>query len=348
MLCRRSYAAAKTQYVDRFFLVNPSTEIDTITDIVNAIGAFEPDIVIPSAENTVMALYDIWQLHVQGRLPNVGEKTMEIVRRSIPDPAKHHLFYNKIDLLNALDEMGVRIPPQRELHSFGDADRFIQEHGYPVILKPNKGQAGIGIAICRNEEELIAGLRERLRPGSRERWAIQRLVDGRPANYPFVARDGLLTAGMSLDRLVVHPAPMGPSTVMRMVQNDEMESSATSFARLLGYNGFGSAQFMVEGDGEGPAYFIETNFRIGVTTHLGYLLGPDLCSALVQTWKEQPIDLQPPNNGVVVALYPQEAFRDPKSEYLKGVVDWVTEDPALAEHFAQQIEAKWGNAPVAR
>lgn len=339
LLCRRYDAAAKTRFVDRLFLVNPRTEMGVMTDILNAIEVWQPDLIIPSMEPVVKALYDIWNLHAAGRLPDVSESTIAAIRRSIADPAKFSYFQSKIDLLNALEARGVRIPPMRELHHLGDAADFVEKHGYPVVVKPDVGAGGVGIAICETEEELLTALRERLRPGQTGRWCVQKYIRGKTANHHLAALDGRKLAGVSMLRMVVHPEPTGPSTVIKIIEDAEMDAAGERFADLVGYNGLGSTQFVVDETTNEP-YLIEANFRIGAFKHLGYLMGHDMCLALTQGLEGKPIEPGTLNEGLTVTLYPQEPLRDPDSEHLKGVVDWVEDDPDLAQHYRDAIAAK--------
>lgn len=339
-LCRKSYAAAKTRYVDQFFFVNPQGEMEVMRDIIQAVEAWKPTLIVPAMETAVSALLEIWRLYEHGKLPGLSTEAVEAIRRSIPDPAAQRYFYSKIDLLNTLAERGVRIPAQRELHTFGDADVFVQEHGYPVIIKPDYGYAGSGISICHDEEALLAALTKRLNPTSGQRWCIQRYIPTKSSMYQLAAKDGVLLAGYSLYRVETYPGVTGPSSVIRMVENPEMEHAARELAKLLGYNGFGSAQFMTEDEGLGKAYLIEGNLRLGVSMHLSSQFGPDLNKALFEAYSGQPVAPYPSNLGLTIALYPAEVFRDRNSEYMKGIVDYVEDDPELEAHFAQQIEEK--------
>jgi biotin carboxylase len=337
MVCRPEHMAAKTRFVDQFFLGNPKDDLETLRDLVNAIEAFRPTVIIPGLEPAVKALLEILRLHGEGKLPMLSSSSVEAIHRSIFDPAKQRYFHSKIDLLDALAVRGVRTPPQRELHTMGDADLFIQQHGYPVLLKPDEGFAGSGIAFCYTEDELFTALRERLKPGNEKRWCIQKLIDGPTAMLQYFAAEGKVKVVYSLLRLAVHPARIGPSSVVKLVENKEMEFAGEQLADLVRYNGCGSAQFALS-EADGHAYMFEGNMRLGVSMHLGEVWGPDLCRGLFQHHSGIEIIQSQSNIGTVVALYPQEVIRDPNSDYLKGFVDKPTDDPELLAHFESMIE----------
>jgi carbamoyl-phosphate synthase large subunit len=58
-----------------------------------------------------------------------------------------------------LDQIGVDQPRWRELTSFADIDEFIQEVGYPVLVRPSYVLSGAAMNVCSNDEELHRFLR---------------------------------------------------------------------------------------------------------------------------------------------------------------------------------------------
>ncbi|MBN9501115.1 MAG: hypothetical protein BGO01_02895 [Armatimonadetes bacterium 55-13] len=340
---RRGFAASKSKHIDRLFFVDPHSELETMRDILNAVEAWSPDFIFSGSDNATYALHEIWNLFQLGRLPQASERSIAVIRQSISDPLKPHLLDSKYLLLNELDALGVRIPPQIEVICLGDAESFVAEQGYPVIIKPDTGWAGAGIAVCHTEDQLLSALHSRLKPGNRERWCLQKYIQGRPANHHVAALDGEYKAGISFDRMVVHPAPLGPSTVVRSINHPEMAAATYKLTQLCGLNGIASVQFMVEEEGTGPAYFIEINFRLGTFMHLGSYFGLDVVKALTQSLAKQVIDPGVEELNKIAVLYPQETMRDLNSEYLqKYYIDRPTDDPELDRHFEAMLDKKWG------
>jgi carbamoyl-phosphate synthase large subunit len=58
-----------------------------------------------------------------------------------------------------LDEIHVDQPRWRELTSFADIDEFIEEVGFPVLVRPSYVLSGAAMNVCSNEEELHRFLR---------------------------------------------------------------------------------------------------------------------------------------------------------------------------------------------
>lgn len=53
---------------------------------------------------------------------------------------------------------GVEVPDWAVVDSTKTLVDFIETHGYPVVLKPRRGSASIGIAVLRSEDDLLAAL----------------------------------------------------------------------------------------------------------------------------------------------------------------------------------------------
>ena len=57
------------------------------------------------------------------------------------------------------DELGVDQPRWRELTSMADIEEFVDEVGYPVLVRPSYVLSGAAMNVCSNEEELTRFLR---------------------------------------------------------------------------------------------------------------------------------------------------------------------------------------------
>ena len=58
-----------------------------------------------------------------------------------------------------LDRIGVDQPRWRELTSFEDIYQFIDEVGYPVLVRPSYVLSGAAMNVCSNSDELERFLR---------------------------------------------------------------------------------------------------------------------------------------------------------------------------------------------
>lgn len=339
-ICKKGDWTSKTRFVDRHFFVDTSDEAAILGALERVIQEWQPDLILPGTDNMVSTLA-IFRSHVMEGRVNIPEAQREVVINALPAPDKQRYIGKKIDLLNDLAERGVSVAPQREIATLGDAELFVEEHGYPVVLKPDEGFAGEGIKFCHTEEELLNELRQILLLGRPTRYAIQKHLGRQTALVEFVAKDGKMLAANAVYRLRTHPGDTGPTSVARIVKGKAMKDATEALCEFLGYNGIGVAQFMVQDETCETAHLIELNPRMSSFIHLWKLMGTDLVAALIHAWKDERWRIEPVKEGLTVALYPQEALRDRNSEFLDGLRDRVDDDPELAATFEQLIDNRW-------
>jgi ATP-grasp domain len=169
---------------------------------------------------------------------------------------------------------------------------------------------------------------------------VQSFAPGVPAFRTVSARKGRVIAGVSFAAERIHPEPTGASTVVRLVENREMDDVAAAMTAALGCSGFVSYDFMLDED-QGRAALIEMNPRCVGSCHLGGLFGHDICGALVA---ELSGSSAPRPHGLsttkLVALFPKELERDPNSPYLRSsnvLHDVPRDDPALITAYLRRL-----------
>jgi hypothetical protein len=266
-------------------------------------------------------------------------------------------FYDAANRKSALYELahrtGVRQPCPEPVSTIDDIDRFAGHSGYPLVLKRDFTSGGDGVAICHDRGEAHAAL-ARLQKLGPEAESVVRLAENgsgpkfledeaRITAHKFIrgdtalcgvaALEGRLLASFTATKLEVR-WDNGPSSVVRFARNQEMEEAAARLIAAIGFTGIGEVEFMIE-DGTGHAYLCEFNPRPAPTSHLGGLVGADLCRALHDGLAgnlragSQPLSTQ---GERVVALFPQEWIRDPSSEWLlRAWHDVPWDDPPLLE-----------------
>ena len=114
----------------------------------------------------VMDILELEQPHgtilsVGGQIPNnlamkLDEQGVNILgtqARCIDNAEDRHKFSSM------LDELGVDQPRWRELTSMADINSFIDEVGFPVLVRPSYVLSGAAMNVCSNSEELERFLR---------------------------------------------------------------------------------------------------------------------------------------------------------------------------------------------
>ena len=54
-----------------------------------------------------------------------------------------------------LDRIGVDQPRWKELSSMDDINQFVEEVGFPVLVRPSYVLSGAAMNVCSNQEELV-------------------------------------------------------------------------------------------------------------------------------------------------------------------------------------------------
>ncbi|WP_207478018.1 ATP-grasp domain-containing protein [Arenibaculum pallidiluteum] len=224
--------------------------------------------------------------------------------------------------LAAAARIGIRAPRQILITpALTRADELAQL-GCPIVVKADHTSGGGGILIVRTPEEAIDGARvlaarrHALFPDGEI--AAQEFVPGIAAAVSFSALKGEVLAQFAYRIVHRHPQPLGPSSVIEIVDDPGMMEATRRLVAHLGYSGFGGIDFVLPQDG-GPPVFLELNARPTQTTHLGGSIGADLCGALACAVSGRPYRPAPDRvAGRTIALFPSEWRRDRNSPYLSG------------------------------
>jgi carbamoyl-phosphate synthase large subunit len=316
-----------------------------------AIDDFAPRLVVPGDQRSAALLQDL----ASGALvdESVTAPIVELLRLSLGDPAWYGERILKGSTCRAARALGLQVPEARESPTVEDALDFAAETGYPVVLKRDMGAAGDGVRICADAAAVRAHFAE-LAAAPRRRFGLMQLarklrgsylrdchlaienhvnavryVPGPVAMRAVVAWRGEVLAGISTLREIVHPAPLGPSTLVRFIDHPDMEATARGLIRRWHGSGFFSFDFIV-GVEDRRAYLLECNPRPVPVSHIGDLAGGDLCTALAAKLAGGSAPAHVPARTERVALFPQEWRRDPTSHWLRDAyhdVPW--DDPPL-------------------
>jgi len=225
-------------------------------------------------------------------------------------------------------------------------------HGFPVVLKRSFGSGGNGVYICHNEAEAakvmarwhrkqklsdqVSLWREEFRGRQMERsWlpsdqslTVSQFIAGECATLLAAVVDGRMLAALTAVKVQAFPDENGPSSVLRFVRVEAMRRTAETMLghwRLTGLIGF---DFIL--DAAGQAWLLECNPRPTPISHLGGRVGENLCAALHAGLTGTALPPAARENGLQVAQFPSELWRDPKSPYLATAFhDVPVNDPDL-------------------
>ncbi|MCR5434735.1 MAG: carbamoyl-phosphate synthase (glutamine-hydrolyzing) large subunit [Bacteroidaceae bacterium] len=94
---------------------------------------------------------------VGGQIPN--NLAMKLYRQSVPilgtSPVSIDRAENRNKFSAMLDQLGIDQPRWSALTSMEDVKRFIDEVGYPVLVRPSYVLSGAAMNVCYDDEELV-------------------------------------------------------------------------------------------------------------------------------------------------------------------------------------------------
>ena len=324
----------RCQAIDEAILLPESTPNDVLLPkLLAAIERVRPDIVIPTDDTSIIVLHAAAAL---AQAPEIPERTRAVLQASLGDLSHLQTVRSRKLLANLAASVSVRQPVHAAVTSEAEALAFASQHGYPVVLKEEDSAAGFGVFICKDAAQVQAAVSQSSQdPGVFSQGLLaQTFVEGRTAMRVVVAQDGHVLGGISAIKLETWPSSTGPSTCVEFIDHPEMKASADAVVQALGYSGFASLDFML--DGNGQAHLIELNPRPTPISHLGERFGSCLCRHLYAALRGEPTTAGEPRGlPSKVALFPQEWVRDQNSPHLAADVfhDVPWDEPDLVEAY---------------
>lgn len=130
---------------------------------------------------------------VGGQIPN--NLAMKLHRQSVPilgtSPISIDRAENRNKFSAMLDQLGIDQPAWQELTSLDDVKGFVEQVGYPVLVRPSYVLSGAAMNVCHDEDELVNFL-EMAANVSKEYPVVvsQFLLDTKEIEFDAVAQNG--------------------------------------------------------------------------------------------------------------------------------------------------------------
>lgn len=362
-LCTDDSFLAKTRYLDARFTF-PKRGRKLLLGFLSAFREWNPDLILPGNDWDLAFLQRLASSPL-ARTPLVAPANlMDVLERSLGDLHQFGRLASKRTLQDLALELGIRTPEDRVITGREGAFQYAEEHGYPVVLKHEFNSGGTGVWICEHAAALQSALDEALRPAKKRPFrrmlldiarraafapagdargslSIQRYIHGKTIIHNFVALNGQRVAGVTAENLFNHPAPTGPCSVVRPIENAEVNQAACAVVQQAGYSGFGCFDFILE-EGTNAAYLLECNTIPCNVAHVGDILGSDLCAGLYATMTgTKRLPDRAPQSGRTVALFPQELRRDAHSaNVMRFYHDVPADDPELLDAYERHFNIR--------
>lgn len=334
VLCPHGHPATRTRSVSR---IHRHAALRPLRSLHDALRRAEPDLVIPCDDDAALHLQ---RLHARSDAPTaLSPECRELIARSLGAPDACGLATARGELMALAVALGIRVPRTDTMLTVGDVDAWLDAHALPAVIKIDGSWGGLGVAIVHSREQArnaFGRMSERPSPGhallrallDRDSLPLRRLfaaaqpavtmqdfIVGEPANRAVACWRGQVLAGTSVQALHTQQAT-GPATVVRVIDNAEMDEAVRRLVQRLGLSGLWGIDFMLESS-TGAAHLIEMNPRATPISHLALGRGHDLPGALLTALGASPAAAERPAIlHDTIALFPGEWRRDPASLHL--------------------------------
>lgn len=350
LACRPQSFLAKTKFFDERFSLGPKHHgRGLMAAIRSVVAAWKPDWVMPMDDRTALFLAQVCRWNqANGR----DAALARLLERSLGNPVAVLAAADKWQTWQAAEQSGIRVPATRLVRGPKEVSDFVAQHGFPVVLKPGFGHGGQAVHICQDDAQVQTALarldktnslyarfvnwREKFRgrqmddywlPASNE-MMISKFIAGQPAMLQAVAIEGRMLGALEAVAEKTFPQAASPASVVRFVRHDEMRQAAQTLLARWKLSGFVAFDFVL--DAQNRAWLLECNPRPIPISHLGSLVGEDLCRRFYAQLAAAPPPVEKPFQELVVAHFPKELRRDAQSPWLhRARHDVPMDDPEL-------------------
>jgi acetyl-CoA carboxylase, biotin carboxylase subunit len=234
------------------------------------------------------------------------------------------LMGDKLQARKTMEAAGIPvIPGSGALASAAEAKTKAREIGFPVMVKAALGGGGIGIDVCRNEEEIEAAFarnekKARMFFGDSSLYLEKLLERPRHIEIQVLADSNghILAFGereCSIQRRHQKVVEEAPSPFLDQTTREAMEEMAKKAAAAIGYENAGTIECLLDSDGN--YYFLEMNTRLQVEHPVTEeVFGIDLvewqlriADGAVLPWQQH--ELRGSGHAIEVRIYAEDPIR---------------------------------------
>jgi biotin carboxylase len=344
-----------------------------------AIAESQPDLIVSGDDLATRHLHRLYAAEKR----QTNSSLCSLIERSFGDPESFPIVTARAAFMDLAGSEDVRVPATQVVHNLDELKALIARMGLPAALKADGTSGGLGVRIVQTMAEAEHAFEQLHAPPLLARAAKRALIDqdkslvwpsllrhrpvvniqtfvaGREATSALFCWQGSVLASLHFE-VVNKASSAGHATVLRLIENAEMQTAAEAMARRLRLSGLYGLDFMLESE-TGNAYLIEINPRATQVGHLSLGRGRDLPAALHaalcaqgSTSKVTVAATERVTENDTIALFPQEWIRDPQSPFLRSAYhDIPWEEPDLVQDCVsnRQKQSTWyqrkAAAPVA-
>lgn len=223
-------------------------------------------------------------------LPTLGGQTglnlaVELSKAGVLEECGVEVLGTKLDAINQaedrelfrnlMNELGQPVPESEIIHSLEEAYAFVEEIGYPVIVRPAFTMGGTGGGICSNEKELIEIVTSGIKNSPVGQCLLEKSIAGFKEIEYEVMRDSsdnaIVVCNMeNFDPVGVHTGDsivVAPSQTMSDREYQLLRNASLKIIRALKIEGGCNVQLALDPDSFNY-YVIEVNPRVSRSSAL--------------------------------------------------------------------------------
>jgi glutathione synthase/RimK-type ligase-like ATP-grasp enzyme len=354
-ICPARHVIRKSSILRRAYTYKALSPLASLKD---AILFSQPDLIVSADDLSTQHLIDLHAQENSGNDPD--SKICHLIERSLGPRDSFPFMTARAHFMELAKEEGIRVPNTKVMRNGGDLTTWAAESGFPFVLKSDGSSSGEGTVVVREmpqaERTLVAlqqpvdlirvikraivnhdlrSVRHKLKH-RRATVNAQKYIPGRDATTLVACWKGKVLGALHFE-VLKKQYNLGPASVIRPIENPEIEAFVTKIARRLQLSGLHGFDFLIEEE-TGQPYLIEFNPRATQVGHLTLGKGHDLPGALFAAVTNTPIREAPMvTDKPTIALFPQESVRDPNSSFLKtGYHDIPSHEPELIKACIRQ------------
>lgn len=324
--------------------------LSSIRLLGDAIRMSQPALIVPCDDTITWQLYALYESEPDLR---------PLIEQSLGSPEAYPTIQRRSKVLWEARELGIRVPFTRTLNSPLELQDW--QFDAPAVLKLDGTWGGEGVAIVRSLAEAarkyrsayktlhvgVAWKRFLIDRHAFALWSwhrrktaeitIQEFIQGQPATTMFACWHGEVLASTTVE-VLASQGPTGAATVIRVLENDEIENAVHLLARRFQLSGFHGLDFILE-TGTDAAWMLELNPRATQLGHLNLTPRGNLASVMAARLRNGAGPDTAPEDPIqdrIIALFPHAFKSALKSPYLsQAYPDVPWEEPALVRELAR-------------
>lgn len=204
---------------------------------------------------------------VGGQIPN--NLAMKLHRQNVPilgtSPVSIDRAENRHKFSAMLDQLGIDQPRWKELTSFDEIDAFIDEVGFPVLIRPSYVLSGAAMNVCYNKEQMHTFLKAAAQVSKEYPVVVSSFMqETKEIEFDAVAKNGQIVEYAISEHVEYAGVHSGDATIVFPAQNIYLETArrikkiSKKIAEELNISGPFNIQFLAKNN---EVKVIECNLR---------------------------------------------------------------------------------------